>query len=115
MILDFSQVGCFYCTELAKKNENDSDFQRLISGSKCRAATILPNGQVSDWIDATGGPNTHGAKETYSYKGGHSGMGKIFGISISGTPTVIVLDRTGQIVDQKVGAMPGQISTLCGN
>ena len=115
MILDFSQVGCFYCTELAKKNDKDSNFQRLVSGSKCRAATILPKGQVSDWIDAIGGSGTHGAKESYSYSNGLNGFGKLFGISVPSTPTVIIVDRTGKILDKQIGAMPGQISTLCGN
>jgi hypothetical protein len=115
MILDFSQVGCFYCTELAKKNDQDADFQRLITGSKCRAATILPNGQVNDWIEAIGGSGTHGAKESFSYSGGLNGFGKLFGITVPTTPTVIIVDRDGQILDKKVGAMPGQISKLCGN
>ncbi len=115
MILDFSQVGCYSCTELAKKNENDSDFQRLISGSKCRAATILPKGQLNDWIDTIGGSGTHGAKESYTYVNGHNGFGGLFGIKVPRTPTVIIVDRTGQILDQRVAAMPAKFSTLCGN
>ena len=114
MIIDFSQVGCFYCTELAKKNERDSEFQRLVKGSKCRAATILPNGQVEDWIGAIGGSSTHGAKESFSYSKGLSGFGSLFGISVPTTPTVIIVDRTGKIIQKQVGGMPSQISSLCG-
>lgn len=110
LLVDFSRMGCGYCVTMGKQHEASSSFQSMTSGEKCRAITIVPAGQNSDWAAEIGGAS---AKTTYEYKGGHDGFGSLFGASVSSTPTLLLIDRTGKIVDQDVGQMPSKFDTLC--
>ena len=114
LVLDFARPGCPPCVALANKLNTDSTFQRLVGGSKCRAATIIPPNQLSDWIDGTGGPNSHSGNSSYEYEKSHSGFASLFGTSISATPTYMIVDRTGAVIEKSVGGTPSKLQSICG-
>ena len=95
---------------LAKRLEQDSSFQAMMKGSKCRSMTLIPSNQLEDWIEATGGQHT--AATSYEYT--HSKFASSVGTSVSATPTVIIIDRNGKTVDSKVGGLPTKLQSLCG-
>jgi hypothetical protein len=115
LLVDFSRPGCGPCVQLAQEHEASAEFKALTTGTKCRAATIIPEGELSDWITTLGGSSTRTAKESYEYNGGHSGFATLFGVSISATPTFIITDRSGHVLDEAVGSLPTQFRELCGN
>ena len=114
LVVDFSRPGCPPCVSLARQLEGDTRFQEMVSGKKCRTATILPKGQLSDWIDTLGGANTHTAKTSFEYSESHSGFARLFEFTLKATPTFLIVDRKGAIVDQAVGSTPAKLKTLCG-
>ena len=114
LVLDFARPGCPPCVALANKLNTDSTFQRLVGGAKCRAATIIPPNQLSDWIDGTGGSNSHSGNSSYEYEKSHSGFASLFGTSISSTPTYMIVDRTGAVLDKSVGSTPSKLQSICG-
>ncbi len=110
LVVDFSRPGCGPCVSLAKKLEQDAAFQRMMAGRKCRSVTLVPTGQLEDWLDAAGG--SHTASTSYEYT--HSKFATAVGTSITSTPTVIILDRTGKVLAKNVGGLPSTTNTLCG-
>ena len=111
LLIDFSRLGCPPCVAMAKANQASSEFKLQTTGeSKCRAATIVPQGTMSDWSAEIGGES---AKETIEFTGGHNGFAALFGTNISATPTVLLVDRQGKIVDQGIGDMPAKFYELC--
>lgn len=110
LLIDFSRLGCPPCVSMGKNNEASSSFKTLTTGAKCRAMTLVPRGQISDWASEIGGES---AKETFEYSGGHSGFAGLFGSSVSATPTVILVDRTGKVVDEATGQLPDKFESMC--
>ena len=110
LIVDFARPGCGPCVSLAKRLDQDATFQRMMNGSKCRFVTLVPTGQLEDWIDAAGG--SHAASSSYEYT--HSKFATAVGTSVTATPTVILIDRSGKVVDKSVGGMPSKLQSLCG-
>jgi thioredoxin-related protein len=110
LLIDFSRLGCPPCVDLGKENESKSSFQSMTTGAKCRAMTIVPAGQNSDWATAIGGES---AKTTFEYKGGHNGFASLFGATVSATPTVILVDRTGKVIDEATGRVPSKFESMC--
>jgi hypothetical protein len=109
LVVDFSRPGCGPCVNLARRLENDSNFQRLMSGSKCRSVTLVPSGQLEDWVAVAGG--SHTAATSYEYA--HSRFASAVGTTVSSTPTVIIINRTGQVVAKNVGGLPSQLQSMC--
>lgn len=110
LVVDFSRPGCGPCVSLAKRLEQDANFKRMMAGSKCRSITLVPSNQLEDWLDAVGG--SHTAEHSFEYT--HSRFASAVGTSVSSTPTVIIVDRNGRVVDRNVGGLPSKLSSLCG-
>ncbi len=109
LVVDYSRPGCGPCVSLAKSLEKNASFQQMMKGSKCRALTVIPKNELEDWNAAVGGP--HAAETSYEYT--HSQFASLFGTSISATPTVMIVDRNGAVVDKKVGGLPDKLNSLC--
>ena len=110
LVVDYSRPGCGPCVSLAKSLENNASFQQMMKGSKCRALTVIPKNQLEDWNASVGGRHT--AETSYEYT--HSQFAALFNSSVSATPTVMIVDRTGAVVDKKVGGLPDKLQSLCG-
>lgn len=109
LVVDYSRPGCGPCVSLAKSLENNAGFQQMMKGSKCRALTVIPKNQLEDWNASVGGRHT--AETSYEYT--HSQFAALFNSSVSATPTVMIVDRTGAVVDRKVGGLPDKLNSLC--
>jgi hypothetical protein len=113
MVVDFSRPGCGPCVSLSRSLESDRRFKAFFAEtSKCSYLTVTPPNQLSDWKDIVGA-NSWSAKQSYAYVGSHSGFGNLFGFSVTGTPTFMVVDRTGRVVKNSSGGLPNGLSSLC--
>jgi thioredoxin-related protein len=115
LLLDFSQPGCGPCISHAQSVNSSSSEQARFSGSgACKILVIVAGGQLSSWQEAIGGSSTFTGRNSAEYSGGLNGFSRLFGMSgVSSTPTFALVDRTGRVVGQSAGGMPGQVSSLC--
>jgi len=110
LVIDLSQYYCTYCHQLARSHESSTSYQKLMSGSKCKSITVVPNRDLANWHGDYPG-NTFVGKN--SYGGSTFGFADAFGINFTGTPTVLVVNRAGKVVAQEVGGVPSEVQNLC--
>lgn len=115
IVVDYSQPGCGPCLSHASEMNNDSEQQQRFSGSgKCKAITVISQSQYSGWLDTSeSAEGTFTRKNSYGYSSINA-FSKLFGgSSITGTPTFMLVDRTGKIVAQQVGGVPSKVKEIC--
>lgn len=112
LVLDISASSCGYCVTMAREHESDSAFKAKMDGTDCRYLTVVTSSDLSAWLRrfATG---TFIGDGSIGVDGGLSAFTRAFGVSLSGTPTVFMVDRSGQMVANAVGSVPGEVERLC--
>jgi hypothetical protein len=114
MMVDFSRPGCGPCVQISQQLERDSSFKSMFDNSAtCTLMTVIPRDQLSDWADTIGGRSTWGARHSFEYSGSHSGFARLFNYNLSATPSFIIVDRTGRVVESAVGRLPSKMNSLC--
>jgi len=114
LIVDVSQYFCSYCTVLADQHQNSTSFQAAMATDKCSSVTIIPDKDYNTWMQRYR-MGTFVGDNTYSTSTSIWQLGPQLGLpSIRGTPTVILLDRQGNVVAQRAGHMPTEIKQICG-
>lgn len=115
LLLDFSQPGCGACVSMARELSEDEDFQWAFAGenSKCSHATVVPSSQRSSWLRMFPESGRVGAHSIFP-EGGFAAVAGKFGQSIRATPTFLLIDRNGNVVDSDAGNLPGKAFQVCG-
>ena len=115
LLLDFSQPGCGACVSMARELADDEDFQWAFGGdgAKCSHATVVPSSQRSAWLRMFPESGRVGAHSIFP-EGGFSAVAGKFGQSIRATPTFLLIDRSGNVVDSDAGNLPGKAFQVCG-
>ncbi len=114
MLLDFSSSTCGYCIQRAAEMEQDKELQKLLDGTKCSHATVVPADDLASWHQVAGGANSFVGK--HSYQATSSRIGKIveaFGVQFAGTPTFILVDDAGKAVADSNGIPENEIRQYC--
>ena len=113
LYVEFSRPGCGPCVTQAQHLSQQSS--RFSGGGNCKALIVIPSQQLNSWMSAIGGSSTFGGRSSYEYSGSHNGFARNFnGLdNIGSTPTMALIDRTGRVLDQRIGAEPGQAASLC--
>lgn len=112
-ILDFSSANCSGCVSSASDNNNNEEFINLFKNQKCQFAALIPDNELSDWNSAIGGANSFIAKKSYGITSGHVTIGKLFGFTINGIPTILMIDRNGKVIDSADGELSEKAKNLC--
>jgi hypothetical protein len=114
LIVDVSQLYCIYCTELADEHQRNAAFQSAMATSRCSSVTVIPDKDYSPWMQRY--PNgTYVGNTTYSTSTPLWQVVQQLGIQgFRGTPTIMLLNRQGQIVAQNAGKPPKEIKQICG-
>ncbi|MCX6123691.1 MAG: thioredoxin family protein [Proteobacteria bacterium] len=115
LLIDFSQPGCGYCVSHAEKINDSSTEQARFSGSgACKSLTIVSRQELRAWQDAVGGAESFSGRASAEYSAGLHGFSRLFGInSITGTPTFILVDRTGRVLGKQTVRPPRVVDTYC--
>ena len=113
VLIDLSQFNCVYCKQLATKHNQSADFQKKMSSGKCKSITLVPTADLTNWIKSYALSTFVGkfSRSTASL----SNVAKAFKVAFSGTPTVFMTDRKGNVVTSAVGAEPANLNTFCAN
>jgi hypothetical protein len=114
--LDKSQSGI--SVEHAQQTNKDPKFQAMMSGSgKCRSMTVAASSQIDDWTEQFDRNltdiKTFAGKNSYGYSGGATRFGSLMGVTIQGTPTVQLVDRSGKVVVEDGRSNPDQVDQYC--
>ncbi len=114
LILDVSQYRCRYCTELADEHQNNYAFQTVMATSKCSSVTVIPDKDYNEWTRRYP-VGSYVGNTTYSTSTPLWQLVQQLGVqNFRGTPTIMLLNRQGQIVAQNAGRVPPQIKQICG-
>lgn len=111
LVIDLSQYYCSYCRTLANQHNSSTSFQSKMTGGKCKALTVVPNGDLSLWSSAY--PSSTFTGSTSRGISSLSGVASAFGVNFGGTPTVFIINRSGKLIDQQVGSVPSGLNSLC--
>lgn len=113
LLIDYSQVGCQPCMSHADQVNGDATYQERFTGAgACTNMVIMEGNTMSDWLSRYPTSSFVG-RTTYSYSSGFNSFSKIFGKTITGTPTFMLVDRSGTIVGMRVGGEPDEVDSLC--
>ncbi|SMF44828.1 TlpA family protein disulfide reductase [Pseudobacteriovorax antillogorgiicola] len=113
LVVDISMLFCPYCRNMAEEHNNDQDFQKMFASETCNFIVVVPDDDREGWI-AEYPVDTFIGERTYSYSESMRNFAKLFGLSLRGVPTVMVLDRAGELVAQAPGETPKEVYELCG-
>lgn len=118
LLINYSQIGCSYCVQHAMANNVDSELQKMMTNSpKCKGITVVDSTTLSSWTRQfdrdPNAPTTFTGKTSYGYSGGATRFASLFKTSITGTPTIHLVDRTGKIVVADARSNPSAINQYC--
>lgn len=114
LLLDFSQPGCGACVSMARELASDEDFQWAFGAAdaKCSHATVVPSGQRGSWLGMFPASGRVGSHSIFP-EGGFSAVASKFGQSIRATPTFLLIDRNGNVIDSDAGNLPAKTFQVC--
>lgn len=112
LVIDISSSGCGSCISMSEKHQQDTAFQATMNGDRCNYLTIVPSAELVPWkrrfpAGSFVGDHTFGAKTNLG------AITQAFGLRLTATPTVFVIDRKGGLVAQMVGGVPREVAQLC--
>ncbi len=114
LIVDVSQYNCIYCTELADEHQQSSSFQAAMATDKCSSLTVIPDKDYQRWVYRYP-VGSYVGNSTYSTSTPLWQVVQQLGLQgFRGTPTIMLINRQGQIVAQNAGQVPSQIKQICG-
>ena len=115
LLLDFSAPGCGGCLSIARRLAADQSFLSAFSGApgKCSSFTIVRYSEMQSWLKIFPATSTTGSHTVFTSEGFSKVAGR-FGQSISATPTFLLLDRDGKVVDSAEGELPASAMRVCG-
>lgn len=115
LLLDFSQPGCSACVSMAQELADDEDFRWAFTGAsaKCSHATVVPSSQMSSWLRMFPVSGTVGAHSIFP-SGGFAAVAGKLGRTITATPTFMLVDRSGKVIDSGEGNLPDSAFSVCG-
>lgn len=115
LLLDFSQSGCGACVTLARNLEQDADFQRAFNGQagSCAFATVVPGSDRTNWLNRFPATGKTGSHTVAPLSGGFSAVARKFGYTVRATPTMLLINNRGELIDEGVGRIPSKVQELC--
>lgn len=113
MMIDLSQAGCGGCVQMAEEMNQNSQLKKMFDGTICGHVTIVPRGQLSQWVRQIGGSSSFSGKHSYESSIRQDLVADAFGLPFNATPTTILIDRNGKTIDSDEGAIPQQAAKLC--
>jgi len=112
-LIDFSQTNCIYCKRSAKKFNEDDSFQSTVANGKCDFLTLIPTSDLSSWGGLFG--QSFVGKSSYAPVEGTREAAAKFGFALRATPSFILVDRNGRLLDSRTGALPRSFFETCSN
>ncbi len=115
LLLDFSQPGCGACVSMAKELSGDEAFHQAfgVGDAKCSHATVVPASQKSSWLGIFPVSGMIGSHSIFP-EGGFSVVAEKLGRRITATPTFLLVDRAGNVIDSAAGNLPDKTYQVCG-
>lgn len=95
-MIDFSQAGCPACVSFANRADQ-------YDSNRCKVISIITG--LQSW----NGPTAH----AYEAVDGWQNAARKFDLNITGTPTVIAIDRNGNVVSEPTHGVPQVIEQNC--
>lgn len=111
VLIDFSASTCGPCISAARAINNSASDQKLLDGTKCTGVTLVVNSELRAWTSAVGG---FMASHSYGISNLSADSTKLLGSRVTATPTFVLMDRQGTIVERSEGGLPRKFRQLCG-
>lgn len=119
MLVEFSAYDCGPCRSFAQNfNRNAAKYESYFEKGQCSKLVIVDDygglrGNFPSWISMLGGANSYLGKASYkSGLGIREAANRLNFRQQFGIPTLILIDRTGKIIDYANG-MPSKLEQLC--
>jgi len=111
-VVDFSGYNCIYCRRMANNHNNDTAFQDMATNGKCDFITLVPQRDLVAWSQAY--KDTFVGSHSFSPETLSLGeVSSLYGEKLRSTPTLLLIDRQGKVLDKGVGAMPRSVASTC--
>jgi thiol-disulfide isomerase/thioredoxin len=120
LLVEFSAYDCGPCRSFAQSfNRNAAQYESWFEKGQCSKMVLVDDygglrGRFENWVSMLGGSSSYLGKASYT-----SGLGireaanKLGFTRQFGIPTLIMLDRSGKVVDSATGDMPAKMKELC--
>ena len=113
LLLDMSSSSCGACLSLAEQHDKNTDFQDMFKeGGKCSFALLVEQRDLSAWVrnfESSG----FIAKNSYGIEIPLGQAASAFGFTLEYIPTVLLIDKKGNLIDSAVGEDPKKVNELC--
>lgn len=120
MIVELSAYDCGPCRAFAQDfNRNGRQYESLFEKGQCSKMVMVDTygglqGRFPNWVAMLGGPTSYLGKASYTSGLSLSEAARKLGFTEQfGIPTLIMVDRTGKVIDAASGAMPRKAKQLC--
>lgn len=110
MFTDYSQLSCGPCISFSKQIENDAAVKSLLASGRCSMATFVSDRDIKGWVSTVGG---NAGAHSFGFKGGPVSAGSVFGVTVRGTPTTAILDRSGKVLKEGNQELLSAFKKLC--
>jgi hypothetical protein len=110
LMIDLSGATCGGCFQLARMIAADTELQSAFESGKCSHVTIVDD--LSGWLSRFPASGSTG-KHSYGSSLGLHGVAKAFNVNLRYTPTVIVIDQTGKVVNSPGSSIPSSFREQC--
>jgi len=112
LVLDLSSSSCGACISLAQEKDRETEFQKMFEPGKCTFAVLVTNRDLRSWLNnfSEGGfLSTH----SFAVDLSQQAMAKAFGFTLEYIPSILFIDRKGNLVQSDVGQIPSRVNELC--
>lgn len=112
LILDLSSSSCGACVSLAQEKDTDIGFQNMFVAGKCTFAALVTKRDLTSWL---GNFSVDGFLSSHSFAVdlSHQAMAEAFGFTLEYIPTILLIDRKGNLLQGEVGSIPSRVNELC--
>lgn len=111
-LIDFSQTNCIYCKRSSEKFNSDDGFQGTVKNGKCDFLTLVPQSDISSWGSLFG--SSFVGQSSYAHANTREAA-LAFGYTLRATPSFLLVNRAGKVVDSRTGALPRSFFETCSN